>query len=291
MYHFMGSQGWVGVRRVALVGLSAAGLLLAGCSGFRPISKIENGGQSFDNLGTVEGTTIDVAKIAPRDTIVVADDGGKAVTTSPNAVEVTMMESFSVPLSLGIPDFDLRFGWMFKKPELDAKGEPPKVFRLASRKLVAVDNDGWMPGGSIALTEKQIVSGVVPVRFKITAINAGNRDFTGKLALYDRMPGNIEFDKHLRAGRVYDASTAKAILGLIPFVGLFTSGMDQYQPVPSIAFTPQHSVDSATRLVKYDSDTVTLKPGEGVEVEFAARVMLPRDEALLKARMRPPQQQ
>ncbi len=34
-----------------------------------------------------------------------------------------------------------------------------------------------------------------------------------------------------------------------------------------------------------------VKPGEGVEVEFAARVMLPRDEALLKARMRPPQQQ
>ena len=161
MHRYVGPQGLgylrrVDLRRVAWVGLSAAALLLAGCSGFRPISKIENGGQSFDNLGTVDGTTIDVAKIAPRDTIVVADDGGKAVTTSPNAVEVTMMESFSVPLSLGIPNFDLRFGWMFKKPELDAKGEPPKVFRLASRKLVAVDNDGWMPGGSIALTEKQI---------------------------------------------------------------------------------------------------------------------------------------
>lgn len=291
MNRYVGPQGLGYLRRVALAGLSAGALLLVGCSGFRPIAKIENGGQSFDDLGPVAGTVVDITKIAPRDTIVVADDAGKAVTSSPNAVEVTMMESFSIPLSLGIPDFDLRFGWMFKKPELDAKGEPPKVFRLVSRKMVAVDNDGWMPGGAVALTEKQIVSGVVPVRFKITAINAGNRDFTGKLALYDRMPGNIEFDKHVRAGRVYDASTAKAILGLIPFVGLFTSGMDQYQPVPSLAFTPQHSLDSATRLLRYDADNITLKPGEGVEVEFAARVMLPRDEALLKARMRPPQPQ
>ena len=62
MNRYVGPQGLGYLRRVALAGLSAGALLLVGCSGFRLIAKIENGGQSFDDLGPVVGTVVDIAQ-------------------------------------------------------------------------------------------------------------------------------------------------------------------------------------------------------------------------------------
>jgi hypothetical protein len=282
-----------------LLGVTLIALALSGC-GFRHIAKVENGGQSFAEVRMQGGTSVDVTTLAPRDTIIVANDGGQAVSSSTNLVSIDMMESASVPIGFGIPDFDLRFGWMFKSggsasgPDAaksgGAKGEPPKIFKLESRKLVSLNGGPWLPGGAFELTQQHIVNGYVPARFKITAANSGNRDFDGPISLYDRLPGNIKYVKQTRVSRVKDFSTAKAIMAFIPILGMFTEGMDKFQVAEGAVPPVNETLDAANRVLRFNFAQVNMKPGEGLEIEFEAHVMLPRDEELIKARLKPPPQ-
>jgi hypothetical protein len=283
-----------------LLAVTLIALALSGC-GFRHIAKVENGGQSFADIRMQGGTSVDVNTLAPRDTVIVANDGGRAVSSSTNLVSIDMMESASIPIGFGIPDFDLRFGWMFKpgasasgpdasKNGNSGKSEPAKVFQLESRKLVSLNGGPWLPGGAFELTQKHLVDGYVPARFKITAANSGNRDFDGPMSLYDRLPSNIKYVKQTRVSRVKDFSTAKAILAFIPIVGIFTEGMDKFQVAEGAVPNVNETLDAANRVLKFDFAQFVMKPGEGIEVEFEAHVMLPRDEDLIKARLKPPPQ-
>lgn len=261
-------------------------LTLSGC-GFRHIADLQNGGQSFAEVKTDLDATVATDSLAPKDSVVVADDGGHLVTAATNSVSVALLESQTVPLSLGIPDFDLRFGASLSK---DEDKEPKKRFVLAGVKQVSFVDGRWQSTGGYQLTEEHILSGRVPVTFRVIAYNAGNRDFEGAMSFNDRLATNVEFDKVLSSTKVADASTAKALLSIIPIVGILTVNMDQFQPVANAQVRTRTAFDQTTRVLRHRIDPIKLAPGEGVEIRFTANLLLPRDEALLKARLRQPKQ-
>lgn len=94
---------------------------LTGCVGYRHIAALEKGGQSYADLKTHRDARVSLDTLAPKDSVVVADDGGTLVTAATNEVHVTMVEPESVPLGLGIPDFDLRFGAAQRDPKASDK--------------------------------------------------------------------------------------------------------------------------------------------------------------------------
>ena len=61
-----------------LISLVACSLALTGCVGYRHIAVLENGGQSFADLQTRRDTGVALETLAPKDSVVVADDGGNA---------------------------------------------------------------------------------------------------------------------------------------------------------------------------------------------------------------------
>lgn len=70
---------------------------LTGCVGYRHIAALENGGQSYADLKTHRDARVSLDTLAPKDSVVVADDGGTLVTAATNEVHVTMVEPESVP--------------------------------------------------------------------------------------------------------------------------------------------------------------------------------------------------
>ena len=84
---------------------------------------------------------------------------------------------------------------------------------------------------------------------------------------------------------------AKALMSFVPIVGIFAADMDRFQPVANAVVQAQTSFDRATGVLRHQIAPIRLSPGEGVEIRFAANVLLPRDEALLKARLKPHPQQ
>jgi hypothetical protein len=273
-----------------LISLVACSLALTGCVGYRHIAVLENGGQSFADLQTRRDTGVALETLAPKDSVVVADDGGNLVTAATNEVSVVMVEPESVPLGLGIPDFDLRFGAALRGPKASDK-EPDKRFVLAAVKEVSVRADLWQQQGYHELSEAQILQGRVPVVFRVIAYNSGNRDFEGAMGFNDRLAVNVEFDKVLSTRKVADASMAKALMSFVPIVGIFAADIDRFQPVANTVVQAQTSFDRATGVLRHQIAPIRLSPGEGVEIRFAANVLLPRDEALLKARLKPHPQQ
>ena len=275
------------MRLLFLMGLSLA---LTGCSGYRHITALENGGQSFADLQTRRDTTVALETLAPKDSVVVADDSGNLVTAATNDVHVVMVEPESVPIGLGIPDFDLRFGAAVRGPQASDK-QPDKRFVLAAVKEVALQADQWQQQGYYELSETQILQGRVPVVFRVIAYNSGNRDFEGAMGFNDRLATNVEFDKVLSTRKVADASMAKALMSVVPILGIFTADMDRFQPVAGASVQAQTSFDCGTGVLRHQIAPTRLSPGEGVEIRFAANVLLPRDVALLKARLKPRVQQ
>lgn len=173
---------------------------LTGCVGYRHIAALENGGQSYADLKTHRDATVSLDTLAPKDSVVVADDGGTLVTAATNEVHVTMVEPESVPLGLGIPDFDLRFGAAQRDPKASDK-QPDKRFVLAAVKEVSLRADLWQQRGFHELSEAQILQRRVPVVFRVIAYNAGNRDFEGAVGFNDRLATNVDFDKVLSTPR------------------------------------------------------------------------------------------
>ena len=260
-------------------------LLLTGC-GYRHIATLENGGQSYIGIQANPDTTVALETLAPKDSVVVADDSGNLVTTATNDVHVVMVESESIPIGFGIPDFDLRFGATLRGPGASNK-ETDKRFVLAAVKEVALKNDLWQQQGHHELSEAQILQGRVPAVFRVIAYNAGNRDFEGAMGFNDRLAVNVEFDKVLSTRKVADASMAKALMSLVPILGIFAADMDRFQPVANAVVQAHTAFDRATGVLRHQIAPIKLTPGEGVEIRFAANVLLPRDEALLKARLKP----
>ena len=271
------------IHQIQLIFLST--VLLTGC-GFRHITSLENGGQSFIDIKANPDTSVDLETLAPKDSVVVADDGGNLVTTATNDVHVVMVEPESIPIGLGIPDFDLRFGWALGRGKTPNQAQE-KRFALAAVKEVALQAERWQQQGHHELSEAQILKGRVPVVFRVFAYNSGNRDFEGPLGFNDRLAPNVEFDKVVSTRKVADASMAKALMSFVPILGIFAADMDRFQPVVDTVVQAQTSFDIATSVLRHQIASTKLSPGEGVEIRFAANVLLPRDEALLKARLKP----
>ena len=80
-----------------LISLVACSLALTGCVGYRHIAVLENGGQSFADLQTRRDTGVALETLAPKDSVVVADDGGNLVTAATNEVSVVMVEPEPLP--------------------------------------------------------------------------------------------------------------------------------------------------------------------------------------------------
>ncbi|GAD23239.1 hypothetical protein [Acidovorax sp. MR-S7] len=262
--------------------------MLTGC-GYRHIAALENGGQSFIDIKANPDTSVALETLAPKDSVVVADDGGNLITAATNDVHVVMVEPESIPIGLGIPDFDLRFGWALGRGKTPDQAQE-KRFALAAVKEVALQADRWQQQGHHELSQEQILQGRVPVVFRVIAYNAGNREFQGAMGFNDRLAVNVEFDKVLSTRKVADVSMAKALMSLVPILGIFAADMDRFQPVANAAVQTQTTFDRATGVLRHQITPIQLTPGEGVEIRFAAHVLLPRDEALLKARMKPPVQ-
>lgn len=271
------------VKTLPLLFLST--VLVTGC-GYRHIVALENGGQSYIDIKAYPDTSVALETLAPKDSVVVANDGGNLVTAATNDVHVMMVESEAIPLSFGIPDFDLRFGLALRGSKAP-DGEPEKRFMLAAVKEVALQGDLWQQQGQHELSESQILRGRVPVVFRVIAYNSGNRDFEGAMGFNDRLAVNVEFDKVLSTRKVADASMAKALMSFVPILGIFAADMDRFQPVADTVVQAQTSFDRDTGVLRHQIASTRLSPGEGVEIRFAADLLLPRDAALLKARLKP----
>ena len=81
---------------------------------------------------------------------------------------------------------------------------------------------------------------------------------------------------------------AKARMSVVPILGFVAADMDRFQLVAGASVQAQTSFDRTTGVLRHQIASVKLSPGEGVEIRFAATLLLPRDKALLKARLKPP---
>lgn len=228
----------------------------------RHITVLKNGAQSFTDLQTGRDMTVALETLAPKDSVVVADTGGTLTSTTTNDVRIVMVEPESVPIALGIPDFDLRFGAALRAPPA-AEKEPDRRCVLAAIKEAALQADQWQQQSYHDLSEAQTLHGRVPVLFCVIAYNAGNRDFEGAIGFNDRLAPNVQFDKLLSTHKVVDASMAKALLSFVPNLAIVAADIDRFLHVAGTAVQAQASFVRTTGVLHHQIASTKLSPGEG----------------------------
>jgi hypothetical protein len=281
--------------RLLLVAFTSL-FILSAC-GTRQLTSMENGGQSFANVRVLSGMKPDLETLAIKDTIVIARQGiEEPVVVASNKIRFEMVEPVSYPIELGIPNFEGRFSPKAADKTI-AKPEPKFNLRLVKHFEKVGEftiTDTWRTNSvaglaKLGVSQEQVKTGVVPVRFRLMAFNTGDADFVGDFSFVDRLATNLEFASLDRSNYLNSRTGVKAVAGALTLglSNVFLAHVEDYGADSSRPVVGQGGYDAQTRVLSYAIKDLVLKPGEGIDLLFHANVLLPRDEELLKIRMNP----
>jgi hypothetical protein len=105
-------------------------------------------------------------------------------------------------------------------------------------------------------------------KYEVRILNLGEKEFVGNIDLYDFLDKRLIYDKTVTA-RLIERNNTKVIMMLIPFVGLFAMGMDDYVGLPGEINVSQ---TLNNQLLKYQVSNVKLGNNQGIEISFETKV-------------------
>lgn len=271
----MWNSGWFG-----MTGTLALSMTLTGCAGqTAQIASYHNQGDQAPMAYSGQLLAEDFKNLTDGETIALAT-GSDKVIARPNLTEINVykkIKSASASAS-GIdldvkrcdPDGDgiLDLFCPAKKQRSDAEGS--HYFDLTAIKFVRDPDGNWLQTASI---DRDTVRGSVYAgQYRIILLNTGTKDYSGPLIVYDKLEPAMAYAGLRSVSKVVDRRDLKATLSVIPYVGFAALAMDDFSTTSGhITVT-----DKLTNgIVKFESPSVTLSPGEGVQIDFGVNLTLP----------------
>lgn len=253
--------------------------MLGGCaSQTAQIGSYHNHGDQAPMAYSSQLLTDDFKNLTDGETIALAIGSDKTIAR-PNLTEINVykkIKSASTSSSIDLdlkrcdPDGDgiLDLFCPAKKQRSDADGST--YFDLTAIKFVRDPDGNWLQTASI---DRDTVSGSAYAgQYRVILLNTGTKDYSGSLVVYDKLEPAMAYSGLRSVSKVVDRRNLKATLSVIPYVGFAALAMDDFSTASGhVAVTDKLT----SGIVKFESQSVTLSPGEGVQIDFGINLTLP----------------
>lgn len=254
--------------------------MLAGCaSQTAQIGSYHNHGDQAPLAYSGQLLAEDFKNLTDGETIALAAGSDKAIAR-PNLTEINVYKKIkSASASASSIDLDLKrcdpdgdgildLFCPAKKQRSDADGST--YFDLTAIKFVRNPDGDWL---QTAFIDRDTVSGSVYAgQYRIILLNTGTKDYSGPLIVYDKLEPAMIYAGLRSVTKVVDRRNLKATLSVIPYVGFAVLAMDDFSTASGhVAVTDKFT----NGIVKFESQSVMLGPGEGIQLDFGVNLTLP----------------
>ncbi len=245
--------------------VSASALLaLAGCANPPMLLKTTvTGGDAYPKVKIDAAGQPDLSGLNVGDTVVVAPGSMLSVVASP-AVNVLLYE----------PGSDTRDA--IEKSVTSGRGEGAKIEVMKGKLL---HGDIFVQDIGIDLHSTDLDK--YDISLEMLAFNRGEKAFRGDLAIYDLLPPELVFKSTLPAVKYNDHRARKELLGNIPVVSWFASGLDNFSRTSE---TVDMLHENLGEIHKYTFRRLVLDPGQAVGFTLKLRYLPPSGEELMELR-------
>lgn len=221
----------------------------------------------------------DFKNLTDGETIALTTGSDKAIAR-PNLTEINVYKEIQTTSASGSgSDFDLKrcdpdgdgildLFCPAKKQRSEADGS--KYFDLTAIKFVR-DMDGkWLQ--TINIDRDKVGGNTYAGQYRIILLNTGSKDYSGPLLAYDKLEPAMTYAGIRSVSKIVDRRNLRATLSVIPYVSLVALMMDDFSTTSGqVAMTDK----IAGSIVRFESQSLTLSPGEGVQIDFGVNLTLP----------------
>jgi hypothetical protein len=252
--------------------------VLGGCATqIAQIGSYHNHGDQSPMVYSSQLLANDFKNLTDGETVALATGSDKAIAR-PNLTEINVYKKIQTTSTLESdldlkrcdPDGDgiLDLFCPAKKQRSEADGS--KYFDLTTIKFIRSMDGGWLQ--TIDIDRDKVGGNIYAGQYRIILLNTGTKDYSGPLIVYDKLEPAMTYAGVKSVSKVVDRRNLRANLSVIPYVGFVALMMDDFSVTSGhVAMT-----DKMTEgIVRFESQSVTLSPGEGVQIDFGVNLTLP----------------
>jgi hypothetical protein len=251
--------------------------IVGGCTSTVQIGSYQNQGDHAPLIYSSQLINKDFKNLSDGEAIAIAIGNEKAIAR-PNLTEMhiyknvrnTSNSDFSLDLKICDPDGDgiLDLFCPAKKKIADDNGS--EYFDLTAIKFVQDKSGDWQYKAFI--DRDSVYGNVYSGKYRIILLNSGTKTYTGPLVAYDRLEPAMTYSGIRSVKKVVDHRDLRSNLALVPYIGLVTLAMDDFSTTSDSMQMVDKVIDG---IVKFESQSLTLSPGEGIQIDFGVNLVLP----------------
>ena len=252
-------------------------LILSGCASTVQLGSYQNKGDQTPLVYSSQLLTKDFKNLSDGETVAMAIGNEKAIAR-PNLTEINVYKKidnsskldFDLDIKLCDPDGDgiLDIFCPARKRLADSNGA--EYFDLAAIKFVLDKSGKWLH--TINIDRDSVSGNIFAGQYRLILLNTGTKTYTGPLTAYDKLEPSMKCTGLKSVYKVVDHRELRSNLSVIPYIGLVTLVMDDFSASSETIALTDNVVDS---VVKFESQSLSLKPGEGMQIDFGVNLTLP----------------
>ncbi len=255
-------------------------MALTGCaSQTLQIGSYHNTGDQAPMVYSGQLLAEDFKNLTDGETVAIATGSDKAMAR-PNLTEINVYRTITSASASGSgSDTDLKrcdrdgdgildLFCPAKKQRSDADGST--YFDLTAIKFVRDQEGNWLQ--TISIDRDKASGNSYAGQYRIILINTGTKDYSGPLTVYDKLEPAMTYAGLRSVSKIVDRRNLKATLSVIPYVGFAALAMDDFSTTSGHLAVTDKLVNG---IVKFESQSVILIPGEGIQLDFGVNLTLP----------------